>query len=102
MATVYITAPTDAASRLAELLVDEHLAACVNTVECSSVYRWEGEVVTEDERILLAKTTDERYAALRERVLEEHPHDVPCIERFDEDAVLPTFGAWREQATESE
>jgi periplasmic divalent cation tolerance protein len=102
MVTAYITAPTDAASHLAELLVEERLAACVNLVECSSVYRWEGTVVTDGELILLAKTTDERYATLRERVLEEHPYEVPCIERFDETGSIPAFAAWREQATTPE
>ena len=42
-------------------LVEERLAACVNRVACDSVYRWEGEVVTDDEVVLLAKTTDDRY-----------------------------------------
>lgn len=101
MVTAYITAPRDAASDLAESLVEGRLAACVNMVECSSVFRWENDVVSEEEVILLAKTTDERYAELRERVREEHPYEVPCIERFDEEEVLPAFASWREQATET-
>lgn len=102
MPTVYITAPREAASDLAESLVERRLAACVNRVECSSVFRWEDEVVTEPEVILLAKTTDERYAELREFVREKHPYEVPCIERFEEDAVAADFAAWREQATTPE
>ena len=102
MATVYITAPPDAASEIAESLVEKQLAACVNQLECSSVFRWEGDVVSEPEVILLAKTTGEHYSDLREHVLETHPYDVPCIERFDESAVLPAFAAWREQATTPE
>lgn len=101
MVTAYITAPRDTASDLAESLVEQRLAACVNMVECSSVFRWEGDVVSEEEVILLAKTTDERYTELRERVQEEHPYEVPCIERFDEDEVLPAFASWREQAIET-
>jgi periplasmic divalent cation tolerance protein len=102
MVTVYITAPPDAASEIAESLVEKRLAACVNQLECSSVFRWEGDVVSEEEVILLAKTTDECYSDLREHVLEAHPYDVPCIERFDESAVLPAFAAWREQSTTPE
>jgi periplasmic divalent cation tolerance protein len=101
MTTVYITAPRETAPELARTLVEERLAACVNRVDCDSTYRWEGEIHDEGETILLAKTTAERYDALRDRVLDEHPHDVPCIERFDEDAVLPAFGAWRKEATEN-
>ncbi|GAA0231150.1 divalent-cation tolerance protein CutA [Haladaptatus pallidirubidus] len=94
MPTAYITAPTDAAAELAELLVAERLAACVNRFPCTSVYRWEDEVVHDEEIVLLAKTTDSAWGELVERVEAEHPYDVPCIERFDEDEMLEEFGAW--------
>ena len=99
MPTVYITCPPEAAGELAATLVDERLAACVNAVDCASTYRWEGEVVTEDERILLCKTSDGRVDALIDRVLERHPHDVPCIERFDADGLYDPFAAWIDDAT---
>ncbi|WP_276260972.1 divalent-cation tolerance protein CutA [Haloglomus litoreum] len=102
MPTAYITAPEDAAADLARTLVEERLAACVNRVACDSVYRWEGEVVTDEEVILLAKTTGERYDALVARVEELHPYDVPCVERFDEADVLPAFGEWRAAAVGGE
>lgn len=94
MPTVYITAPMDSARDLARSLVEERLAACVNLVDCESIYRWEGDVVTDEEVILLAKTTPDAYDALETFVLEEHPYDVPCIERFDEQCVLDGYGAW--------
>jgi len=99
MPTVYITAPPEAGAELAETLVEERLAACVNRVDCHSVYRWGGEVHDDAEVVLLAKTTADRYEELRERVVELHPYDVPCIERFDEDDVLPAFEAWLAEAT---
>lgn len=95
MPTVYITAPPDAAAELAELLVTERLAACVNAVDCRSTYRWEGEVRTEPEVILLAKTTTDQYEHLVNRIVDAHPHDVPCVERFDEGEALPAFASWR-------
>jgi Uncharacterized protein involved in tolerance to divalent cations len=98
MPTAYITAPPAAAEDLAETLVAERLAACVNRVDCSSVYRWEGEVVTDEEVVLLAKTTDERYDRLATRVVELHPYDVPCIERFEESDVLDAFADWRAES----
>ena len=94
MPTVYITAPRDDARDLARSIVEERLAACVNLLECDSIYRWDDAVVTDEECILLAKTTDDGFAALREFVAREHPYDVPCIERFDEDAVLGSYAAW--------
>ena len=94
MPTVYITAPPEAAPDLARLLVEERLAACVNRVDCDSVYRWEGEVHADPEVVLLAKTTAESYQALVERVREVHPYDVPCIERFDETDADDPFADW--------
>jgi len=74
MPTIYITVPEEAAEEIAQTLVEERLAACVNSVTCHSIYRWEGEVQTDAEEILLAKTTDERYPDLRDRVVELHPY----------------------------
>lgn len=101
MPTVYITAPPDSADEIARTLVDERLAACVNRTPCQSVYRWDGDIHEDEEVILLAKTTAERYGPLRDRVLDLHPYDVPCIERFDETTVLPAFEQWRTDATET-
>ncbi|MFW5978177.1 MAG: divalent-cation tolerance protein CutA [Halohasta sp.] len=94
MPTVYVTAPESAADELAATLVDERLAACVNAVDCRSTYRWEGEVTTDDETILLIKTTDAGYDRLVDRIKELHPYEVPCIERFDETEVADSFGSW--------
>ncbi len=102
MPTVYVTAPPAAADGIAETLVEERLAACINRLETTSTYRWEGEVHRDDEAVLLAKTTDDAYEALVDRVLELHPYDVPCIERFDERDVLEAFATWRADSVESD
>lgn len=99
MTTVYITAPEEAASDLAHTLVDERLVACVNAVDCHSTYRWDEEIVEEPEVILICKTTIDRYEELYDRVLELHPYDVPCIERFDEADVLDEYGDWVRAST---
>ncbi|WP_115863927.1 divalent-cation tolerance protein CutA [Halorussus litoreus] len=97
MPTAYVTAPPEAAGDIAERLVAERLAACVNRFPCTSVYRWDGEVHRDEEVVLLAKTTDESYDRLEARVEEIHPYDVPCVERFDEDGLLASFAVWRDE-----
>lgn len=99
MVTAYITAPPDAAASLAETLVEDRLAACVNRISCRSIYRWDGDIVEDNEEVLLTKTTPERYPDLVERVEAEHPYDVPCIERFDADDVFPPFADWLAEST---
>jgi len=98
MPTAYVTVPPAAASDIARTLVEERLAACVNRVPCDSTCRWDGEILTEEETILLCKTTDEGYATLAERIVELHPYDVPCIERFEEGDVFEPFAEWRAEA----
>jgi len=78
---VLITAPNQEVARsLARALVEERLAACVNLVPgLTSVYRWQGEVVEDQEVLLLVKTTTFAFPRLKERVLALHPYTVPEI-----------------------
>ncbi len=100
MPTVYITAPPEEADDIAAALVEERLAACVNQLSTTSTYRWDGEVHRDEEVVLLAKTTADAVDALEKRTLELHPHEVPCIERFEEAAVLESFAEWRAESVE--
>ena len=66
------------AQRIAEALVSERLAACVNCVPgISSTYRWNEAVTTEAEVLLLIKTTAARFDALKTRLLQLHPYELP-------------------------
>lgn len=75
----YCTCPNAAsAQHLAEALVNESLAACVNRLPgIQSTYRWKGNVTTDTEELLLIKTTSSRFEALKERVLALHPYELP-------------------------
>src|SRR3954466_5705315 len=68
------------AERLADLLVDQRLAACVNILApCRSVYRWKDALQHEEEHPLLIKTTAQRYPALEEAIRAGHPYELPEI-----------------------
>lgn len=101
MPTVYITAPRDVAKSLANELVEERLAACVNRLPCQSTYWWDGEIQNDEEVILLAKTSAIQYPKLVDYVKEVHPYETPCIERFDETALLDSFREWVREETAS-
>lgn len=75
----YCTCPDAAsAARLAEALVEERLAACVNRLPgVASTYRWQGQVTTDHEELLLIKTTAARFDALKARLLALHPYELP-------------------------
>jgi periplasmic divalent cation tolerance protein len=77
----------DRAGAVARTLIAERLAACVNVLpEMRSFYRWEGETKAEAEWQLLIKTTAARLEALKQRLHELHPYEVP------EFLVLPVSG----------
>jgi periplasmic divalent cation tolerance protein len=78
---VLITAPNqEVAKTIARALVEERLAACVNLVPgLTSIYRWQGEVVEDQEVLLIVKTTTFAFPRLKERVLALHPYTVPEI-----------------------
>lgn len=68
------------AEYLAREVVERRLAACVNVLPpMSSVYRWQGEVTREEERLLLMKTRADRFDALRDLLAEIHPYDIPEV-----------------------
>lgn len=91
-----------AAESLAEMLVEQRLAACVNLLEpCRSVYRWKGELQRDEEHPLLAKTTTERYAALEAAIRAAHPYELPEIVAVPIERGLPDYLAWIAAQTES-
>ena len=63
-----------AAERIAEILIGQQLAACVNILApCRSVYRWKGAVQHDEEHPVLIKTAAERYCALGRRYARRIP-----------------------------
>ena len=68
------------ADRIARALVDRRLAACVNVVgPVRSIYRWKGEIVSDQERMLVIKTSSARFPEVRELIRELHTYDVPEV-----------------------
>ncbi len=78
---VFMTAANgEEASRLAEMLVGAHLAACVQILpEMESVYRWQGKIERQAEVLLLVKTTVEKFDELEREVRALHSYDTPEI-----------------------
>ena len=73
------TCPDEGSARaIADALVEERLAACVNRLPgVQSTYRWKGEVCREPEQMLLIKTAGERFEAMKSRLLALHPYELP-------------------------
>ena len=78
---VFLTASNgEEATRLADLLIGAHLAACVQILpEMESVYRWQGKIERQSEILLIAKTTAGKFAELEREVRALHSYETPEI-----------------------
>ena len=71
-------ASRDEAVRLGRTLVEERLVACATLVPAAeSVYRWQGQIESSAEILLLLKTASDRLSALEARLLELHSYETP-------------------------
>ena len=84
----FSTCPDPAtAKRIAEALVSERLATCVNRVSgIASTYFWDGRLQDDAEILLIIKTTAARQAELAARLKVLHPYELPEL------VVLPVAG----------
>jgi len=99
---VLVTGPDDGTLvELGRTLVEERLAACVNVLGgVVSVYRWEGEVHEDRERLAVLKTTAPRLEDLTRRIRALHPYDEPEVVALPVAGGSPSYLAWvREGAT---
>jgi len=68
------------AERLARLLVDQRLAACVSVVpRLRSFYRWNGAVESAEEWLLLIKSSRPLFDQLRAALEGAHSYEVPEV-----------------------
>jgi periplasmic divalent cation tolerance protein len=69
------------AKRIADVLVGDQLAACVNIVTgVESVYRWKGEVESAAEVMLIIKTSRELLPQIEATLARMHTYELPeCI-----------------------
>lgn len=78
---VLTTVPSaEVAERIGGTLVEERLAACANVVPgVTSIFRWNEAISRESEVLMILKTTTTALDALRRRIVELHPYEVPEV-----------------------
>ena len=93
---VLTTCPdTDAANRIAEALVQERLAACVNVLSpMRSVYRWRGKIESASEHLLLIKIKADDYEAVERRIRALHSYELPEVIAVPFVGGLAAYLAW--------
>jgi len=91
------------AEKLAALLIEQRLAACVNIFPpCSSIYRWREQIKHDEEHPLLIKTVQDRYAQVEASIRDNHPYELPEIIAVPITGGLPAYLQWVESETHDE
>ena len=84
------TASAEEADKIANVLVENRVVACVQIFPIVSIYRWQGKVERENELRLTIKTTNELYPRVENLIKENHSYEVPQIVK------VPITGGLRE------
>lgn len=89
--------------RLARLLVESALAACVQILPpMTSIYRWEGRIERAHESLLLIKTTRAAYPHLEAAIKTNHSYQTPEILALSVEAGSKGYLGWLEEMVASD
>jgi periplasmic divalent cation tolerance protein len=101
--SLYVTFPNrEEAHSIAHTLLAEKLVACANIIDgMTSLYHWLGELQTEKEVVMFAKTSAVQREAAMTRIKALHSYEVPCIVALPIEAAQPDFLRWIDQSTKA-
>ena len=101
---VFVTAPNEEeAQRIAQKLLSDQLAACVNILPgMTSVYTWKGETCEDREVLLLIKTRAALFEALSATIEDAHPYEVPEIIATPISAGSTGYLNWIDEVTQQD
>ena len=89
----------DSVNKVANKLVKNRLAACVNVSKISSIYSWKGKIENTIEYLALFKTTEKNKTALKKQIKQTHPYEVPEIVEIDVRSVNKSYLNWMVEST---
>lgn len=97
---VFVTVQRDKARALANEIVENKLAACVNIVDTvRSIYRWKGKITSDDEALLIIKTATKKVENLIKYVKENHTYDIPEVVSLNIAEGNPDYLDWLDEET---
>lgn len=99
IAILTTTAHPDEAERIAEALLAEGLAACVQIAAIGSRYVWRGEIRREAEQLLVIKTREALFERVAARIRLLHSYETPEIVALPVQAGDAAYLAWLDEAT---
>ena len=86
-------------TKIANELVQNKIAACVNITKISSIYSWQGKIENASEYLALFKTTQKNKKSLKEKIKASHPYDVPEIAEINITSINKSYLKWLVEST---
>ena len=86
-------------TKIANQLVKQKLAACVNITNISSIYAWKGKIENQSEYLALFKTSKNNRSKLKKELQKLHPYDIPEIAEINVDSINQSYLKWLVDST---
>ncbi|MEK6821845.1 MAG: divalent-cation tolerance protein CutA [Thermoproteota archaeon] len=86
-------------TKIANELVQNKIAACVNITKISSIYSWQGKIENASEYLALFKTTQKNKKSLKEKIKASHPYDIPEIAEINIISINKSYLKWLVEST---
>jgi periplasmic divalent cation tolerance protein len=94
-ALVMITAgDREGARKIARHLVESGLGAGAQILPIESVYRWQGDIIEDQEWLILVKTRSDRFDAIQTAARDLHSYEVPPVLMIEMDEASERYLAW--------
>ena len=92
-------ADRESAKKIARMLVEKQLAACVQMLPIESIYLWQEKICEENETALFIKSKTALFDEIKEAIKENHSYEVPEIIQMPVTDGLPEYLKWIDDCT---
>ena len=80
---------------ISRVLIEDRLIACSNIIDgAMSVYRWNGETVTDTEAVAVMKSRAGLFGEILKKIKELHSYEIPSVSMVELKDINQTFGDW--------
>jgi len=82
--------------KVSSKLLESGLAACIQCMDVTSMFSWEGKINHEPEKLVLIKTKSALFDEIKALIMQEHPYDVPEVIQLPIEKVAEGYQVWME------
>ena len=95
MVFIYTTCrDVDQAKELSRKIVKARVAACVNIWPMESMYYWEGQLVEDNEAVLMIKTSELKIAEIENFMVNHHSYATPLVASINVHRLNREYKEW--------